>query len=202
MRIMPRDKNSSAHAAKITDKGADEVEGMEYRRSSLRNSARRSGVYSGTGEAGNSEMLETVLTQCIISGVVLLVILLMCLVKTEFTQNIRMSLKSAIASETRLEEIVTVFNIPSVFLPDGNTTPFFMDAPPTVDTEKSTMETPSAMNAEQTENMHETEKNIGAAVSDTAETAAVDESGDLRIDEDILAEINSKTDPYGENLKK
>ncbi|MDR1687349.1 MAG: hypothetical protein LBS21_01900 [Clostridiales bacterium] len=65
------------------------------------------------GGDNDTAFVETVLTQCIISGVVLLLILLMCLVKTDFTREIRTSLKTALSKNSDFlsaESIASVFN--------------------------------------------------------------------------------------------
>lgn len=155
------------------------MERTEYRRSASR-------PYNKPVAVKDTETLETVLTQCIISGVVLLVILLLCLVKTEFTQNIRTSIKTAIAGDTNFDGIKSVFNIQTL-TPKNEETPTF-DL------------TGEGLTGEEQAAYYDTAAEVD--VNDIAVFTEIEETVDSRIDEDILAEINSKTDTYGNNLKK
>jgi hypothetical protein len=198
------------------------MEGTGYRSPARNSSARglsarnaapgRENARSRTDKYNDTAFAETVLTQCIISGVILLIILLMCLVKTDFTRELRTSLKVAIAKDSEFlsaENITSVFdfsfvtqeepaglNIPEGGAPAGG---FEADAEQSGKPEAEGESTPDEMLIEEPPKTPAyTDFNTDAPdAAEGAQNYAPTE--EMRIDEDILEEINSRTEPYSEN---
>lgn len=120
---------------------------------------------------------ETVLLQCIISSAVLLILLVVCLVKTDFTNNLRYSLKTAITAQTTLEDL-------------KNSVSIFNKKPASTEPLKDTGEPALVTESPGTENTQ----------SNTEPTDSSANPATFRIDEDILEEISSQKDPY--SIKK
>jgi hypothetical protein len=196
------------------------MEGTGYRSparsSSVRGDAAKSAPVNAArarlrtdGGENDTAFVETVLTQCIISGVVLLIILLMCLVKTDFTREIRTSLKMAISKDDSFlsaEYLTQLFNFSSIdqieptneIIPDENVL-YPSEEGLTVPGAQQSDKPDAAEEAATEGALNEAPAQSPAAGADSIGEAAPsaennDIPAEMRIDEDILEEINSRTE--------
>ena len=78
------------------------MERSEYRNRNIRRRSR--------GKQEQSAIKEVILTQCIVSGVILFILMLSNLIRTDFTTNIRSQLKIAITNQMTVEDAIGIFS--------------------------------------------------------------------------------------------
>ena len=70
------------------------------------NRSRRGSNFNSRKRSESSDIREKILLQCIISGMILFVALILNFVKTDFTVNMKSSLRMALSTETSREDLI------------------------------------------------------------------------------------------------
>lgn len=139
------------------------------------------------------DIREILLKQCVASGIVLSVVLLVCLIQTPFTQTIRQDLKTALSRQTTVEEAKqSVGRAMDSITNVENTVKTIMGGTPEEDAwmEQDDVSTPV--------------DDVSPLVDDTSapdddistEVFNVGGEAEFRIDEDILDAIQNRKDTY------
>jgi|GEM_PF-1967844 len=143
---------------------------------------RKTSYKTRTARAGRNEPQKDwqarVLLQCIVSSGILCFILIICMVNTGLTNNIRANLKSAISSGTTTSEVrENIGQATGAFLVLQDSIRSFFG-------KEDEPEPAAATEAETPEGQEGSPEATG--------------SQDFRIDEDILSELQNQPDPYME----
>ncbi len=168
-----------------------------HARKYLKNRYKRRNALDGLGK--DTSFVDSFIMQCTVSGMILALLLFVRFVDVPFTHDLRQSLKSAIETDMKIQDVSQVGNVfksafdnvqksvTSLLFGNKNAT----DTSELTQNVETNTPTPSAKPTVTPE--------AGNANTNTNTQTAPPQPTDFRIDEDILNEINSREDFYNTN---
>lgn len=163
------------------------MEKSNYRRRVPESRRRTSNGTRETSLKGKKDFREVILMQSIVSAIVLASVMFICVVKTEFTINLRQNLKKALSTGTTAEEFKqTTDLVSSKYLFIQNTVKTIFGN--TLDKGENATETTNEItNTEDQTDVIETMNQVTDKVNENTDSTIQQTD---RIDEDILEKLN------------